>query len=292
MIADLIIGALLLAAGLFATTAYLAFRILGTAQITMPDGRRARLYRRGDGSRPTLVLLHSYSGDATTTAANSGFLQCAIPRGITVVVPEAIGGEWHDSPDAGGDTDDVAFLASLAERLAVDGIADPRRIYLAGISNGGMMAFAMICARPDLFAGIGTISASMPMHLCDKYHPIKSVPLTMIAGDADEVLPYKGGDVGERGSFFRSTAGVEATAAMFARANGSVRSPTRTKTSDGALLIERIDWSDANVTVIKVIGGGHDVPGWRTPLQSFFGLKPRGLATAATIVDQFASDAP
>jgi polyhydroxybutyrate depolymerase len=261
----------------------------------MPGNRQALLYHLQGGPRPTVIVLHPYSGDAPSTAKYSGFLQAAIPQGFNVVVPDAIGREWHDTPDeTPSHANDIQFLASLGEKLVAKGIADPQRLFIAGISNGGMMAFAIACARPDLFAGIGTISGAMPKHLLESCGLGKPMPLVMINGDADGVLPYRGGIVGAPGAFFRATAGVEETAALFAKPHegGASREPMRTQIRDGERLIERLDWPGGSdypvVTVARVVGGGHDVIGWRAPITAFFGWPPRGPATAATIVERFA----
>jgi polyhydroxybutyrate depolymerase len=294
VIVELAIGGIVAAAAIALVLGHRAFRIPRPTKIEMPGGRWALLYRLPGGPRPMLIVLHSYSGNTLTTAKYSGFLQAAIPRGFNVVVPEGIAHEWHDSLDTRGpDVNDIGFIASLTEKLICEGIADPLRVFMAGISNGGMMAFAVVAARPDLFAGLGTISGGMPKHVFENFRPAKPMPLTMINGDADDVLPYRGGNVGSRDGFFRSTAGVEAAAILFAQTNGcDARSePRRTRMRHGKRRMERVDWDcppSAAVAVIKVIGGGHDVIGWRPPLQAFLALPPRGPATAAAIVDGFA----
>ena len=295
MIVEFAIGGIVAAAAIAFVLGYRAFRIPRPRKLEMPGNRRALLYQLQDSPRPTLIVLHPYSGDALSTARYSGFLQAAIPCGFNVVVPDAIGHEWHDTPDETPFYDnDIELLGSLVERLVAQGIADPKRIFIAGISNGGMMAFAIACARPDLFAGIGTISGGMPSHVQENCRLNKPMPLVMIHGDADDVLSYAGGDVGDPSGFFRTTAGVEQTAALFARTHeGSAsREPKRTQIRDGKRVIERIDWSNGSgyplVTVVKVLGGGHDVIGWRAPIPAFFALPPRGPATAAAIVQRFA----
>lgn len=294
MLLRILLGILVVAAVLAGAIAYAAFRLPQPIQIDMSGSRRALLYRLSGGPRPTLIVLHSYSGDALTTARYSGFLQAALPRGFNVVFPEAVGHEWHDSPEGNpAHADDVAFVAALVEKLTAEQIADPHRTFVAGISNGGMMAFALVCARPDLFAGIGTISAGMPKDAFASRRPTKPMRLLMINGDADDVLPYAGGDVGDPANFFRRTAGVEETARLFAHANGceAANEPRRTQMRDSRRLIEQIEWncpSNVTVTVIKVIGGGHDVIRWRAPWQAFLGVPPRGPASAAAIVDRFA----
>ena len=160
----------------------------------MSGNRRALFYRLSGGPRPTLIVLHSYSGDALTTARYSGFLQAPLPRGFNVVFPEAVGHEWHDSSEGNpAHADDVAFVAALVEKLTAEQIADPHRTFVAGISNGGMIAFALVCARPDLFAGIGTISAGMPKDAFASRRPTKPMRLLIINGDADDVLPTPAG---------------------------------------------------------------------------------------------------
>jgi len=177
----ILLGILVVAAVLAGAIAYAAFRLPQPIQIDMSGSRRALLYRLSGGPRPTPIVLHSYSGDALTTARYSGFLQAALPRGFNVVFPEAVGHEWHDSPEGNpAHADDVAFVAALVEKLTAEQISDPHRTLVAGISNGGMMAFALVCARPDLFAGIGTISAGMPKDAFASRRPTKPMRLLMI----------------------------------------------------------------------------------------------------------------
>jgi polyhydroxybutyrate depolymerase len=294
LLLKILLGILVVAAVLAGAIAYAAFRLPQPIKIDMSGNRRALLYRLSGGPHPTLIVLHSYSGDALTTAKYSGFLQAALPRGFNIVFPDAVGHEWQDSPEESpAHANDVGFVASLVEKLAAEQIADPHRIFLAGISNGGMMAFVLVCARPELFAGIGTISAGMPKDAFASCRPTKPMRLLMINGDADDVLPYAGGDVGDPGGFFRSVASVVETASLFARANGcdAGGEPRRTSLRDGKRRLERIDWDcppNASTGVVKVIGGGHDVLGWRNPIEAFLGFPPRGPATAAAIVDRFA----
>ena len=298
---DVAVGGIAIAAAIALAVGYRALRIPRPIRMEMPQNRWALLYRLSGGPRPTLLVLHPYSGDALSTAKYSGFLQAAILRGFNVVVPEAVDHEWHDSPEAGTSADDIQFLTSLVDVLIGRQIANRTQIFIAGISNGGMMAFAMIAARADLFAGIGTISAGMPQHAFETFRPTKPMPLVMINGDADDVLPYRGGNVGNPGDFHRKLAGIEQTAALFAQANGCgpVTEPRRTRLRERFREMERVEWPgcppDASATIVKVIGGGHDVIGWRVPLQAFLALPPRGSATAAAIVNRFAelsSNAP
>ena len=60
-------------------------------------------------------------------------------------------------------------MADLVRR----GVADPNRIYLSGISNGGVMALRLACDTPELFAAVGVFLASMPDYAGQYCHPSK-----------------------------------------------------------------------------------------------------------------------
>ena len=90
----------------------------------------------------------------------------------------------------------MAFLRRLAVELAERGVADPGRIYVAGVSNGGMMALRLICEGADFVAGVGSVIASMPAAAGADCRPARPVPVVMFNGTADKLVPYDGGRVG------------------------------------------------------------------------------------------------
>ena len=60
----------------------------------------------------------------------------------------------HDSG-----VDDVAFITAMVERLKRALPIDDRRVYAAGMSNGGVLAYALAC-RTSLFAAIGVVAGT------------------------------------------------------------------------------------------------------------------------------------
>lgn len=115
----------------------------------------------------------------------------AARHNFTAVFPQGLMSQWHDGR-AGGPSgpDGVAFLRALTARLIEDRTALPGHVYIAGISNGGMMTFTMACKAGELFRGIGTVIANMPAGI----EPCNPVPVTliMVTGAADPMVPYKG----------------------------------------------------------------------------------------------------
>src|SRR5450631_1909138 len=64
---------------------------------------------------------------------------------------------------------------------------------ITGLSNGGAMTMTLVCARAELFAA----AASVIMNLTDKSaaacHPSQPVPVLMMNGTADPLIPFGGG---------------------------------------------------------------------------------------------------
>jgi polyhydroxybutyrate depolymerase len=151
---------------------------------------------------PLVIVLHGNTQTGADMAARTSWPDVARREGFGVVFPNGLNRAWADlrpntkragrAPPEG--TDDVGFIVALVEKFIADGSADPGRIYVTGLSNGGAMTMTMICARADLFAAA---AASVIINLTDDMaascHPAKPVPMLMINGTADPLIPYQGG---------------------------------------------------------------------------------------------------
>src|SRR5205085_12584180 len=120
---------------------------------------------------------------------------------FAVVFPDGLNHSWADLrpnnmragrvPPHG--TDDVAFIVKLVEKLVADGSADPKRIYVTGISNGGAMTMTLVCKRTDLFAAAASVVMNLTDQSANLCHPSRPVPMLMMNGTADPLIPYQGG---------------------------------------------------------------------------------------------------
>jgi polyhydroxybutyrate depolymerase len=255
------LGILSLALALAATAA--SAEAARDLTISTADGpRHAIVYPGGAGPHPTVIVLHGHLGWGAQTARSTGFVEAASRHGFAAIFPDGLKRQWNDGRRGGetGGPDDVAFLRALATRLIADGIAQRGRIYFAGISNGGMMSFTMVCEAPDLVAGVGTVIANMPEGL-PRCAP-RPMPVVMFNGTADPMVPYAGGQVGLRGGR-GEVWGTERTAALFAKVDGC--GPTRSSRLPHQGLdtttVDKIVWSGCRpgtaVTLYRVNGGGH-----------------------------------
>jgi polyhydroxybutyrate depolymerase len=179
-------------------------------QLTV-DGR-ARTYQlvrpSEQGPRPTVIMLHGLGGTGAEIAKRSGLDQSAPRAGFVGVFPDGVRNRWNSFPpgtepalyvernrEFGGTPDDVAFLKALVADLVRRGISDPKRIYLAGVSNGGFMTLRMICADAGLLAAAAVLVSGMLDPTGADCRPAKPVPVLMVNGTADPIVPFAGGAV-------------------------------------------------------------------------------------------------
>ncbi len=239
-------------------------------QTLMIDGvsRTYRLVGATPGQPRALVLaLHGNLGTGAQFGEYGRWRQTAAKHGFVAVLPDGINRAWNDGrpretfrirkPMAG--IDDVQFLTSLVARLVDTGIADKRRVYVTGASNGGMMTYRLLCDRADLFAAGAAVIANLPEKMLTTCKPSRTIPILIMNGSADKLTP-EAGRPGELAS-------VDATIAFWRQHNmcradsKRVLLPDRDP-ADGS----RVERYDATcpaaqpVVHYRIVGGGHQIP--------------------------------
>jgi polyhydroxybutyrate depolymerase len=266
-----------------------------TLHIETRDGpRKAIVIPAQAEPAPTVIVLHGAVNSAKWAVRRFGFAEAAAARGFAAVFPQGIGLQWNDGRSGiTSKADDVSFLRRLIVEVVERGLAEPDRIYVAGVSSGGMLALRMVCEAAEMLAGAGTVIASMPVGTGAACRPARPVPVVMFNGTADALVPYHGGGIGPLniGGFVW---GAERTAAFLAHANGCVARPLTRDVSLEKTSVTRITWTgcdgDAGVVLYRVNGGRHSVLGRRRMLPAF--LRPRVdmLSEAETIMAAFAGE--
>jgi poly(hydroxyalkanoate) depolymerase family esterase len=119
-----------------------------------------------DLSLPLVVMLHGCSQSADDFAAGTGMNRLAKRQGFYVLYPEqsheANGNgcwRWFDPEHQQRDQGEPVWLASLTQAVMAQHGIDPKRVFIAGLSAGGVMANVMANAYPELFAAVGVHSA-------------------------------------------------------------------------------------------------------------------------------------
>ena len=107
----------------------------------------------GKGHLATAVFaLHGAKGSGKKLQDYLGLDTVVERQGFIAVYPDGIENAWNDGRDGANKAvknanpgDDEAFLKALAADLVARGLADPHRLYITGLSNGGFMSLRMAC---------------------------------------------------------------------------------------------------------------------------------------------------
>jgi polyhydroxybutyrate depolymerase len=186
---------------------------------------------------------------------------------VAKLVPDAVDGYWGRANPGEPAPDDEGFLRALATRLIEQGVASHRRIFVAGVSGGGMLAMKIACEQSDLFSGAGAFVANMPTDWAASCHPAQPVAFMLMNGTADPMVPFNGG-IAHMPEGPRDVLSSDATFALFSKAAqcSGQRSETigdRDRNDGSRVTIDYGVGCRAPVVYVKVEGGGHTIPGRR-----------------------------
>ncbi|WP_428775628.1 alpha/beta hydrolase family esterase [Vibrio sp.] len=232
-------------------------------------------------SKPALLLvLHGGGrGDGLSPAKYFGFNALADLNQFIVAYPNGMDNFWRDGRGythrgtVDDSIDDVQFITELIEQLTNQYQLDTTRIYLAGISNGGMMTLRLGCELSNKLAAIAVIAASLPENLAKTCQPKRAVPLLIMNGTEDPLVPYTGGAV----KFFRKRMGTviatEQTIALWREFHGCssdsqmqwLANPDQNDHSRVQMTRYDQPQKPCDVVLYSVLGGGHTLPGSQVP---------------------------
>ncbi|HTD48998.1 MAG TPA: PHB depolymerase family esterase, partial [Acidimicrobiia bacterium] len=85
--------------------------------------------------------------------------------------------------------DDVGFLLAVISDVAAHTPVDLRRVYVTGISNGGMMAYALAAEASDRVAAIASIAGQVELAAI---HPTRPVPTLEYHSVDDPIAKWDG----------------------------------------------------------------------------------------------------
>ncbi len=211
------------------------------------------------------------------------FEKLADNHGIAVVYPDGVEKGWNDGrvgldqPASRQNVDDVGFIKELLELVAGRFPIDRKRVYSCGISNGGFMSFRLACDLTDRFAAVASVVAGVGDTLASTRKPSRPIPVLMILGTDDPLVPFTGGQVG----FPRKPRGLVLSAARsvgyWLEQNRCAPVPRRRVLpdlafDDGTRAVSSAysgPTTASDVELIAVQGGGHTWPGGMQYLPEF-----------------------
>ncbi|HUH13085.1 MAG TPA: PHB depolymerase family esterase [Longimicrobiales bacterium] len=263
---------------------------------SVESGGRTRTYQvwvptsvtRAD-SVPLVIGFHGAGSVGSDFRAFAGLDAMSEPLEMIIVYPNAAASDWADGCACSNaeqqGIDDVRFLRDLVADLAADYTFDPERVFLAGISQGGLFAQYAACQAPDLVAGFAVVASSLARATaaaCDLQQPM---PALLIHGTQDPVIPYTGSTSGSR-----PVLPAEEAVSFWLGVNGCAAAPTETTTIDPVLDQTRTirrRYADceggSEVIFFEVQGGGHTWPNTMFNFSPSFGRTSRDFQAADDI---------
>jgi polyhydroxybutyrate depolymerase len=252
----------------------------------------------GPGPFPLVLALHGRLGTGAEMLKLSGLTAIAQQERFMVVYPDGVGRSWADgrntTPASKQGVDDVAFLSALIDEFVLKRGADPSRVYVLGMSNGGFMSLTLGCKAAEKVTAVGSVTGFLGLELSKSCSPARAVPVAIIAGDADPIVPFAGGELqGGRGTII----GAVDTFSLWRRLNGCQSEPTLTTLTDedpnDGTRVARREVSDcrdgSRVRLDVVKGGGHTWPrGDRYLPEGIIGKTSRDLDASADLWRFFA----
>lgn len=218
---------------------------------------------------PALVFFHGHNasgemifgGGIEATFADHGYVVIA-PNGTPITGRSTY--RWAGRN--GGPRDDVAFTLDVVADAATRTPIDPERIYVAGFSAGGSMAWLMACKAAEKFAGFASIAGALrqPNDVTDC--PSAPVRFLQIHGFSDNTVPFEGRALGDwhQGSIWDSLSLARTANACRSHPDRiTVATPYRCRTWD--------DSCGAGAIRICAHDGGHGLPaGWTQLARDWF----------------------
>lgn len=160
-------------------------------------------YYESTTEKPLVIGLHGTGGSGAQFENDYGFSQKAEQADFIAVYPNGVmkndGLLKIRTWNAGGccdyamynDIDDVKFISTIIDNIIANYRINAKKIYVVGMSNGGMMAYKLANDISNKIAAVGIVSATM---FCEKdLTKTGVVPIIHIHSLQDTKVPLNGG---------------------------------------------------------------------------------------------------
>jgi polyhydroxybutyrate depolymerase len=151
------------------------YRLHSPPALQKPQATAAKL--------PLVVVLHGAGATGSEVERRYHWDPLADREHFVVAYPQAMNRLWDDTG-----TTDVDFLGALLDDVSQRYPIDASRVFVTGISNGGVMTYRAGCALANRLAAIGPVAAWFPACL-----PAAPLSVIHVHGLEDEVLGFGGG---------------------------------------------------------------------------------------------------
>lgn len=230
-------------------------------------------------NKPVVILLHGNRGSANQIigkrrgkSPHKVWLDLAKQHEFILVIPNGNPSPeghrgWNDCrTDAVGNpsSDDVLFISKLILKVKAIYKHNPKKVYVSGISNGGIMASRLAMEIPEKITAFASVVSSMAINssCADSNVPISALYMN---GTNDPLLPYDGGHIASKRGEVKST---DQCINYWIERNKTSTTPIETDIedideSDDSTAVKYVYKNGTNnteVVLYKIINGGHTEP--------------------------------
>lgn len=149
---------------------------------------------------PLVIALHGGGGTGKDMIklTRGGLNSLSNTEGFLVLYPDGIRRHWNDGRGLIfyshiKNIDDVKFISKLIDRMIEQFNIDKNRIYVTGMSNGGLMSYRLACELTEIISAIAVVGASLSENLYFTCKPSRPIPVLLIMGMKDPLVPWDGG---------------------------------------------------------------------------------------------------
>ncbi|HUM52090.1 MAG TPA: PHB depolymerase family esterase [Chitinophagales bacterium] len=239
------------------------------------DGKTRQYYfykpAKLQAGTPLLIVLHGYGDNAFSIMNLKGFNKIADRNNFAVCYPQGtkdnkginfwnVGFKGHETETI----DDVHFIEFLVNKLVSENNLDATRVFVTGESNGGFMCNMLATRKPHLFKAIAPVIGSMTHKIYDSSAATIPIPVMMINGTSDVVVPWSGDTAYDM-------LPIDTVINFWTRTNRSTHLTIDTLPDINKLensIVIRYKNSDADfknqVWLYKIVNGGHIWPNYFT----------------------------
>jgi len=260
-----------------------------------------------DRAKPTPLLIVLHGGGGTGQGMNklTNFNAIANRENFIVVYPDGFENHWNDGRGVQWqaqteNVDDVGFISALIDHLSDELNIDAKRIYVTGISNGGMMSHRLGCELSQKIAAIAPVASNIPVSMASVWAPSRPVPVLIINGTDDTLERWEGGEIRLGRNTYGLVLSVSDTVNFWVGWHQCSQAPTVTQLpdndpADGTTVRKAVYGGcqdGAEVILYAVVGGGHTWPGGLQYLPEFVIGKTSRDFNASEVIWQFFKEHP
>jgi polyhydroxybutyrate depolymerase len=214
---------------------------------------------------PLILVLHGATQSPASAERMSKMSQKSESENFIVVYPSGTGRlpTWNSGSCCAyamkNHIDDIAFLSALIDKLETDYSIDRKRIFVTGISNGGMMSYRVGCELSDKVAAIAPVEGALDVEC----KPTAPVSVLVFHGTADHLVPFNGGSTPFQMGSKRSDTPVSEAVQFWVKHDACSTEPKHEETSEVHTDVYSACKSGTSVVLYAIQGGHHSWPGDR-----------------------------